>query len=156
MNPCVFCEIAAGRSAASVVHRDEGVLAFLDISPVNPGHVLVIPVAHATFLADLDPAVAGSMFQLAQRLAAALRRSGLKSDGVNMYLADGEAGGQEVFHVHLHVFPRFVEDGFGLKLGPLYGNKPARSELDRVAESIRQAMREQPTAAPPASRIETA
>jgi histidine triad (HIT) family protein len=156
MNPCVFCEIAAGRAPASVVHRDEGVLAFLDISPVNPGHVLVIPVAHATYLADLDPAVAGSMFQLAQRLAAALRRSGLKSDGVNMYLADGAAGGQEVFHVHLHVFPRFVEDGFGLKLGPLYGNKPERSELDRLAESIRQAMSEQPAAALPTSRIETA
>ena len=140
MNPCVFCAIATGQVEASVVYRDEECLAFLDISPVNPGHVLVIPRTHATFLANLDPTIAGSMFQVAQSVAKALRQSGLKADGINMYLADGEAGGQEVFHVHLHVFPRFVDDGFGLKFGPAYGNKPERSELDRVAESIRQAM----------------
>ena len=74
---CVFCDIVAGRGAASVVHSDEAVLAFLDIRPLATGHLLVIPRAHAAYLADLDPAVGGHMFGVAQRMTAALRRSGL-------------------------------------------------------------------------------
>jgi len=94
INQCVFCDIAAGEAPASIVHRDETCLAFLDISPVNPGHILIIPTAHVASLADLDPRTGRSMFRLAQGVVQALRRSGLKADGVNMYLPDGEAGGQ--------------------------------------------------------------
>ena len=57
-----------------------------------------------------------------------------------MFLADGEAAGQEVFHVHLHVFPRYEGDGFGLKFGPKYGIRPEREELDAVAEQIKNAL----------------
>ena len=77
---------------------------------------------------------------MAQKLAAALRTSGLKADGVNLYLADGEAAGQEVLHVHLHVFPRFVGDGFGLRLPLEYGGPVPRERLERVAASIAAAL----------------
>jgi diadenosine tetraphosphate (Ap4A) HIT family hydrolase len=61
----------------------------------------------------------------------------VKCDGINFFVADGVAAGQEVFHVHLHVIPRFPGDGFGLKLPPDYKDRPPRSELDDIAERIR-------------------
>lgn len=131
---CVFCDIVAGREAASVVHSGETVLAFLDIRPLTTGHLLVVPRAHAPYLADLDPAVGGNMFGVAQQMAAALRRSGLPCQGVNLFLADGEAAFQEVFHVHLHVIPRNPGDGF--RLHAKWRNPP-RAELDSVAEKVR-------------------
>jgi histidine triad (HIT) family protein len=110
----------------------------MDIQPVNAGHVLVIPNAHASFLADLNPETGAQMFRVAQRMAQTIRESGLPCEGVNMFLADGEAAMQEIFHVHLHVFPRFPGDGFGLKFGPKYAVKPSRSELENAAEKIRK------------------
>jgi histidine triad (HIT) family protein len=115
-------------------------MAFLDIRPVTPGHLLVIPLEHATYLSDLDPQTGAAMFLAAHRLADALRRSGLKAEGINMFLADGEAAGQEIFHVHLHVFPRFGGDGFGLRLPPTYGQFPPRHELDGRAKLIAEAL----------------
>jgi histidine triad (HIT) family protein len=79
------------------------------------------------------------LFRIAQRTAAALRVSGVQCEGVNFFLADGEAAMQDVFHVHLHVIPRYKGDGFGLRLSPEYFNKPERSELDGIAEDIRNA-----------------
>jgi histidine triad (HIT) family protein len=134
---CVFCRILAGELPASFVYRDETCAAFMDIQPVNPGHVLVIPNAHAARLAGLDAETGGQLFQIGQRVAAALYASGILCEGVNFFLADGEAAGQEVFHVHLHVFPRFEGDGFGLKLSPKYFQLPPRSELDQTAAQLR-------------------
>ena len=128
MNACVFCDIIAGRSAASIVDRDDLCIAFMDICPINAGHLLVVPIKHATYLSDLDPQIGAAMFGAAQRLSAAIRRSGLKARGINLLLADGEAAGQEVFHVHLHVLPRFQEDGFGHRFPPHYGQHPPERE----------------------------
>ena len=140
MSDCIFCRIVNGTEAASVVYSDDVVLSFLDITPVNLGHLLVIPKVHVAQLSELDPEVGGRMFKVAMRVAGALRRSGVKCEGVNLFLADGEAAFQEVFHVHLHVIPRFSGDGFGLNLGPKYGTRPSRKELDEVAERIKAAM----------------
>ncbi len=137
---CVFCRILAGELESSVVHRDDLCTAFLDVQPVNPGHLLVVPNAHAPYLADLPVAMGARMFQAAQRLAAALRASSLRCEGVNFFLADGEAAMQEVFHVHLHVFPRYAGDGFGLTFAPGYSEKPLRADLDRAAGSVRAAL----------------
>jgi histidine triad (HIT) family protein len=140
MGDCIFCDILAGSLPASMVYQDDRCAAFMDIQPVNPGHVLVIPNDHAAYLADLDEDTGAQMFRVAQCLADALRHSGVRCEGVNFFLADGEAASQEVFHVHLHVFPRYHGDGFGLQFGPAYLDKPARSELDEVAEKIRAAL----------------
>jgi histidine triad (HIT) family protein len=134
---CVFCNILAGKLPSSRVYQDEICTAFLDIQPVNPGHLLIVPNQHAACLAELNEDTGAHMFRIAQRLAAALRRSAVKCEGVNFFLADGEAAFQDVFHVHLHVFPRFAGDGFGLELGPNYYNKPGRAELDEIAGNIR-------------------
>jgi diadenosine tetraphosphate (Ap4A) HIT family hydrolase len=135
--PCVFCAIVAGKAPASVVYDDERVLAFMDINPASAGHLLVVPKRHATYLADLDPDDGAAVFGAAQRLAAATRASDLRPEGVNLFLADGEVAGQEVFHVHLHVLPRRTGDGFGVRAE--FGH-PERSVLDEHAASIRAAL----------------
>lgn len=137
---CIFCDIVHGRSPATFVYRDELCSAFLDIQPVNAGHTLVIPNDHDAFLADLDESRGGHMFTVGQRVAAALRRSEIPCEGVNMFLADGAAAMQDVFHVHLHIIPRFSGDGFGLTFGPRYGERPARADLEAVGLTLRRAM----------------
>lgn len=134
---CVFCAIVAGDGPASVVYEDELSVAFMDRSPVNPGHVLVVPREHAPFLADLDEGTGAHLFRVAMRVAAAIRRSGVRCEGMNVFLADGEAAFQEVFHLHLHVFPRFRGDAF--RIDADWSAKPSRAELDAVAHRIRTA-----------------
>jgi len=131
---CVFCAIAAGDTIASIVHSDEHTVAFMDIRPFTPGHLLVIPRRHCIGLADLDPQVGARLFQAAQWLAGALRRSDLPCEGVNLFLADGIAAGQEVFHVHLHVVPRTQGDGLKLHANWSF---PPRAELDQHAAMLR-------------------
>lgn len=132
---CIFCQIVAGEAEASIVHDDGEILAFMDIRPVTPGHLLVIPRRHAAHLADLDEATGARMFVVAQRLAAALRASGLRCEGINLFLADGEAAFQEVFHTHLHVIPRFAGDTF--RISADWSVTPSRAELDAQAARIR-------------------
>lgn len=136
---CIFCKIVRRALPASVVAEDEHTLAFMDIRPINPGHFLVIPKAHAAHLADLPPGTGGRLFETARDLAVALRRSGVKCEGVNIHLADEAVAGQEIFHVHLHVYPRYAGDGVGLRMGPRYGSMPKREELERQAAAIRSA-----------------
>ena len=137
MTDCIFCGILNESAPASIVYYDDHCTAFLDIQPVNPGHVLIIPNQHAAYLADIDAEAAGHLFQVARLVAAALRQCGVRCEGINMFLADGEAAMQDIFHVHLHVFPRYEGDGFGLTFGPGYFTKPPRSTLDTIAAQIR-------------------
>jgi histidine triad (HIT) family protein len=113
--PCVFCEIIAGRAESSLVYEDEYVIAFMDIRPLTQGHVLVVPRSHADCLEVLDEDLGACLFRAGHRLTRALRRSGLPCEGVNLFLADGEAAFQEAFHVHLHVLPRTAGDGFRIE-----------------------------------------
>ena len=138
MTDCIFCAIVRGESEASIVAEADRALAFLDIRPITPGHTLLVPRTHAPRLADLDPEDGAELLRLGQRTAAALYASGLRSEGVNLFLADGEAAGQDVFHAHLHVLPRFSGDGFGLRFPPDY-RVHERSELDDVAARLREA-----------------
>jgi len=126
---CVFCRIVAGELPATKVYEDELVLAFLDIAPINPGHLLVIPKAHHESIATVPEAVAGRMLRVAARLGIAQRR-GLDADGFNLHLADGPCAGQVVMHAHLHVIPRHAEDGFhwGWRQ-QRYADDAARDEL---------------------------
>lgn len=145
MADCVFCRILAGELPASFVYRDDRCAAFMDIQPVNAGHLLVIPTRHAAYLADIDASEAADVMKVGQAAAAALRASGVRCEGVNLFLADGEAAMQEVFHVHLHVIPRFRGDGFGLKFSPeYYTRRPARAELDQLAGTLSPLMRSEP------------
>lgn len=138
MEPCVFCAIVAGEAPASTVYRDEAVIAFMDIRPVNAGHVLVVPLWHSESSLDLDEGTAGHMLTIGTRVAAALKDAGVRLEGFNLFLADGAVAGQTVFHTHLHVLPRFAGDGLGFSRATSVPMS-SRSELDELAERIGQA-----------------
>jgi histidine triad (HIT) family protein len=134
---CVFCNIIKDNSSASIVYKDELCTAFMDIQPVNPGHVLIIPNKHVELIADLDDETSSRMFVIANRINRAVRKTSIKCEGINYFLADGEAAFQEVFHAHLHCFPRFRNDGFSLVFGEYYKKRPAGDVLKKIAEEIR-------------------
>ena len=108
----------------------------MDIQPITRGHALVIPNIPATGLSDLPPETGAQMFKIGQKIADAIKRSDILSEGINLFLADGVAAGQTVFHVHLHIFPRFEKDGFGWKLPDQYFTPPSREELRATKEVI--------------------
>jgi histidine triad (HIT) family protein len=134
---CIFCRIAGGEAPASMVYEDADIMAFLDLHPVHAGHTLVAPRAHAVDVRDCAPALAARLFEVSARLAPVVVRA-TNADGFNIWTAAGRAAGQTVFHVHLHILPRFSGDEFGLRLPK--GGPPvaARSDLDAVAERIRR------------------
>jgi histidine triad (HIT) family protein len=137
MDDCVFCRIIRGELPGSTVYEDDTVIAIMDTQPVNPGHVLVIPKKHFAYLSDMDEHTGEHLFKVAMRMAGAIRKSDIHCEGVNLFLADGEAAFQEIFHVHLHVFPRFKGDQF--KVDADWSVKPSREELEEIAGKIRAA-----------------
>ncbi len=134
---CIFCAIIRVDAPATFVHQDEMIVAFMDIRPVQPGHLLVVPRAHAELIPDLDDQSLESLWSVATSLNRALRASSLRVEAVSVYVADGAAAGQEVAHVHIHLIPRHSHDGFGFRFPPGYGKEPGRAQLGAVADQIR-------------------
>ena len=132
---CIFCRIVARHEAASIVYEDDTVVGFLDVLPINPGHTLIVPRRHGAFLKDLLPEDGARMFLAGQRIAAALRSSELRCEGVNLLLNDGAEAGQRVYHTHLHVIPRIVGDSLRRNLE---AEQPIREELDAIAAEIQR------------------
>jgi histidine triad (HIT) family protein len=112
----------------------------LDIQPINPGHVLVVPKEHTESLKGLSSENAGHIMRVGMIVSQALRASDLRCEGVNFFLADGKAAGQEVGHVHLHVFPRYKGDGVELKYDQSNYKPPGRKQLDENAKEIKKAL----------------
>ena len=133
MRDCIFCGIAAGELPAERVMETPGVLAFLDIAPVNYGHTLVIPKAHYQNLLELPDALWTEMGQVCRRVAQALQAA-LRAQGFNIDMNNFEAVGQAVFHAHLHVIPRYHTDG--LKLFPQANYKPG--DREKTGEQLRR------------------
>lgn len=121
------------------MYEDDLVVGFMDIYPVNPGHLLVAPKRHATSLGDLPLPTGCRMMEVALRVADAIQAGPLRAEGINLFLADGEAAGQEIFHIHLHVIPRFRGDGFTLRID--YDRAPSRTRLDEHAGIISASLR---------------
>ncbi len=111
MKNCIFCKIIAGEIPAAKIYEDDLVFAFMDIAPINFGHVLVIPKEHHTSVATIPENVAGRIFLVGSRIGVAMRR-GLDADGFNLHLSDGTVAGQVVMHAHLHIVPRWGNDEF--------------------------------------------
>ncbi len=131
---CVFCAILKGDLPANYVYQDDVVVSIMDINPVTPGHLLVLPREHRPDLVDLSDEIAAQMMNVARRTAAGLRASDENVKGINLYLADGPDAGQEVAHAHVHVIPRYANDGFGLRVHR--GEPPAREDLEATARRV--------------------
>ena len=140
MSDCVFCQISDGKAEVSTVYEDDTVIGIMTIGPVNPGHVMVIPRRHYPYMRDMDADTGMHLFKITLRMEQAIRGSGVRCEGINLFLADGEAAFQDVFHLHMHVFPRFKGDPF--KMEADWSAKPPREEreeLDSLAGRIKEA-----------------
>lgn len=135
MDNCVFCKIVRGEIPATVVLQDEHTIVFMDIGSVNPGHMLVAAKPHVENLQGMDEALAGAMFRSASRAARAIDKV-FAPAGISVYQANGAAAGQTVFHAHIHVLPRWENDGLTFTW-PV--KNPSREELENVAEKLRAA-----------------
>jgi len=135
MEDCIFCRIARGEAPAHIIHEDADVMAFLDINPLSRGHTLVIPKGHYRDLLDLPTAEWEGVMAAAQRVAGALLR-GLGASGVNLLHASGAAAGQTVFHFHLHLIPRYENDGLHLWPGSTYRERDFAATADKIKEAI--------------------
>lgn len=139
----IFAKILRGEIPSQRVYEDDRCVAILDIFPVNPGHVLVIPKAEATIVAELDEGMAAHLMAVGARLSKAIRAVVPRCEAVNFWISDGAAAGQEVPHVHLHVIPRFAGDGFGWKVGP-HNRQPQTPEaLGTSLQALKAALAEQ-------------
>lgn len=143
MSKCIFCGIIAGELPASTVHSDDRCVAFMDLFPLRPGHVLVVPRRHHAGFGELETDQRAAMMAAGARIAAALPAAGFPGDGVNYVINDGRAAQQTVDHVHLHVLPRNHGDLWRLvatmarRLTPLPGTGASRHRLDAQAAQIR-------------------
>jgi histidine triad (HIT) family protein len=130
--PCIFCEIVAGHSPARVIAEDEHTLAFLDIFPLTRGHTLVIPKQHCSDLLDAPASDVAAVARMAQSVAQRLVTE-LGAPGINLLQATGAIALQTVFHLHMHVLPRYPDDGFVVTFDRQPGD-PA--ELDDLAARL--------------------
>ena len=109
MNDCIFCKIAKGEIPSATVYEDDDFRVIMDISPASEGHMIILPKEHAANVYELSDATASKIYVLAKKLATALKDE-LDCDGINILQNNGEAAGQTVFHLHVHVIPRYKGD----------------------------------------------
>ena len=133
---CIFCKIAAGEIPSEKVGENAQAFAFLDINPLQRGHVLVIPKKHAERLADMSSEAAHGLIELAQDVARR-QQKGLGAEGATIAINDGKAAGQEVMHVHVHLVPRTPGDGFGPIHGMFEHVKLEKGELAEIGKKLR-------------------
>ncbi|MFH1173562.1 MAG: HIT family protein [archaeon] len=136
MSDCIFCKIVQGEIPCEKVYEDRNVLAFMDIKPINKGHVLIVHKHHKRDLADLSDEELSAVMRSVRMVAVAVKKA-TKADGFNIGMNNGSAAGQVVFHAHVHVIPRFANDG--LQSWP--EKECAQDEIASIAKNIRAALK---------------
>jgi len=135
---CIFCKIIAGEAAGSFVYENEHVVAFLDINQPNEYKTLVLPRRHAEMIYDLSEQEATEILPVARKIAQAIQTI-TQCDGMNIFQANGAVAGQEVFHYHLHLLPRYKDDGHQWRKT----NLANRETLDKLATDLRAELERQ-------------
>ena len=136
MNDCVFCKIRDGQIPSLKVYEDEHTLCIMDINPLTRGHCLVLTKSHAPTIWDADVADLQAAVATAKRVAEALKAT-VQPDGLNMLQANGAAAFQSVFHYHLHLIPRWNNDGKGFDWKLVPGD---REQIMRIGDKLRTAL----------------
>ncbi len=132
MPDCLFCKIIRGELPTNKIYEDEKTFAFLDINPVNPGHVLVVPKKHAVDVFEIEESEWDTVMRVVRKISLAIEEA-LKPTGINLGMNNKSGAGQVVFHAHVHIMPRFPNDGHELWKGKPY----PEGEAVQVAEKIR-------------------
>ncbi len=135
MNDCIFCKIISREIPADIIYEDEYVLSFLDIKGLNPGHSLVIPKQHHENIYSFDTKIAQQLFAVVPTIAKAIKQA-VSANGINIGMNNELAAGQAVFHAHIHVIPRYTNDGY-----QLWEGKPVSHEVSQdIADKIKKAL----------------
>ncbi|QIW24350.1 HIT family protein [Sulfolobus sp. S-194] len=132
---CIFCKIAKGEIKSQKVYEDQEIIAFLDINPVNKGHVLVVPKDHYETIFDIPKEKLSKVIEVVQKVAIALRKMG--ADGINIISNNGKAAEQHIFHLHIHVIPRYFNDGKDIDAMSKRAKYNDEKEMSDYAEKIR-------------------
>ncbi len=132
---CIFCKIIAHQAPAEIVYEDAGAIAFLDVHPIVPGHILVVPKNHCRNLFDFD-AASGESLMRAERAVAQAMRAAFNADGLTVLQSNERAGGQSVFHYHAHIVPRYNGDGL-LRRPEQLGTRTSAEKPSVIAQKIR-------------------
>jgi histidine triad (HIT) family protein len=143
---CVFCRIIGGEEMVSLVYEDDRAIAFLDIQPVSTGHTLVVSREHHATLFDMPDDLAAHCLQVARLLAPGIKKAS-GAESLNVFSANGRAGGQDVLHFHFHLIPVREGQDFPLHLPLADAPIPSRNELDITAARIGRAIQQSMTAA---------
>ena len=130
---CIFCKIAAGEIPSQTIYEDDSYRVILDLGPAAKGHALILPKEHYADIFELPEAKAGEVFKLARNMAVKMKAA-LKCDGFNIVQNNGEVAGQTVFHFHMHMIPRYTDDGQDINWKP---GEPSQDELKETADIIR-------------------
>ncbi len=133
---CIFCKVVKGELPSSKVYENDEIMAFLDINPVNLGHTLVIPKKHFENIYETPEDTLAHMITASKNIAKAIKKH-RNADGVNVIMNNDASAGQVIFHSHIHVIPRFKDDGFGVWTGK---DKYKEGEKDQMAQDISQAL----------------
>ncbi len=133
--PCQFCKLVRKEQDASIVFEDDKTMAFLDIRPVNDGHTLVIPKTHYENIFDIPEDELAYLYKIVKKTALAVKK-GMDAPGISVGQQNGRAANQRIFHLHVHVIPRFEGQRFPR---PEELNEANRSRLDEIATRIRNA-----------------
>jgi len=133
---CIFCKIVNGEIPSRQVYEDDLFRVIMDVAPATKGHMLVLTKKHFRNIFDLADLEASKMFALAKRIAIVLQES-LKCDGINIVQNNEAVAGQSVFHFHLHIIPRYENDGQNMLWTP---GTPAAEELESIAATISKAL----------------
>ena len=136
MNSCIFCKISVGEIPSATLYEDENFRVILDIAPAAKGHAILLPKKHAANLFEADEEMLAKALLVVKKVSAALCKT-LNCDGINILQNNGEAAGQTVFHLHIHMIPRYKEDT--VKIGWAQGSY-AEGEAAKLAEKIRAQM----------------
>jgi len=133
---CIFCKIIRGEIPSFKVYEDDDTFAFMDINPIAPGHALVIPKHHSRDILETPDEWVAKAFAGARRLARAVQKT-VEPDGINIVQANGPGAKQSVFHLHVHVVPRAMDDGLTMNWELVPGDM---AEIEAVAGRIRANM----------------
>lgn len=129
---CIFCKIANGEIPSKTLYEDENFRVILDLGPATRGHALILPKDHAANLYELPVDLAANVLVLAKHMATQMTQK-LGSDGFNLVQNNGEAAGQTVNHFHMHLIPRYLNDGQNINWVP---SSPSSDELEEVKKQI--------------------
>ncbi|MFC1801936.1 HIT family protein [Patescibacteria group bacterium] len=134
---CLFCKIIDGELPSHKIYEDENSFAFLDINPVNRGHILLLPKDHSRNIFDIEDKVFKKLAPVIKKLSIAIKKVVI-ADGINVHINNEPDAGQVIFHTHIHIIPRFKDDGIKMWKGKPYKDGEEKEITDKISNLLKK------------------